>query len=215
MPPKLPKPTLYLITSGETTRETNPHSPEFKRLLTLVRAAADAGINLIQLREKSLSARSLYELAARAAEISRGSETRVLVNDRADIARAADCSGVHLTTRSLDSSVVRRTFGPDFLIGVSTHCVEEARQAQAGGADFAVFGPVFATPSKLPYGPALGIEELARAARSLPSFPLLAVGGITRENAPQVLNAGARGLAAIRLFSEPENLKGVVRGLAG
>ena len=205
------QPILYLITSGQTTRQTLPSSPEFKRLLTLIHAAALAGINLIQLREKNLTARTLYDLALRSAEITRASATRLLVNDRADIARSAGCDGVHLTARSLDASVVRRTFGPDFLIGVSTHSIEEARRASTEGADFAVFGPIFDTPSKRDYGPPLGLDKLESAARMVSPFPLIAIGGITREKIPQALIKGASGVAAIRLFDETNNLEALVR----
>lgn len=205
------QPILYLITSGETTRRTVPASPEFKRILTLIQSATLAGINLIQLREKNLTARALYDLALRAAEITGGSATSLLVNDRADIALAAGCDGVHLTTRSLDASVVRRTFGPDFLIGVSTHSIEEALEARKEGADFAVFGPIFDTPSKRAYGPPLGLDKLEEASRQLAPFPLIAIGGIILDNARSALLTGASGIAAIRLFSEPPNLAQAAR----
>jgi thiamine-phosphate pyrophosphorylase len=207
----LQQPILYLITSGATTQSTTPASPEFQSILSLVHSATRAGIALIQLREKKLSARVLYQLAAEAAAITRGSSTQLLVNDRADISRAAGCDGVHLTTRSLETNIVKETFGPAFIVGVSTHSLEEARAARDEGADFAVFGPVFATPSKLPYGPPLGLHQLERAARDLSPFPLLAIGGITHENATQVLRAGASGIAAIRLFSQPGDLEKIVR----
>jgi thiamine-phosphate pyrophosphorylase len=211
----LQQPILYLITSGETNQETGPATPEFKRLLALVHAAALAGINLIQLREKNLPARVLYELATQASAITRPTSTRLLINDRADIARAAACDGVHLTTRSLEASTVRKTFGPDFLVGVSTHSIEEARAARDDGADFAVFGPVFDTPSKRVYGPPPGLHKLEAAARELSPFPVIAIGGITLENAPQVLSAGASGIAAIRLFSDTNNLETIVQQIAG
>ena len=142
--------------------------------------------------------------------MTRGSATRLVVNDRADIARASLCDGVHLTTDSLEASTVRRTFGHDFLIGVSTHSMEEAHAARVGAADFAVFGPVFDTPSKRPYGPALGLEKLAQAAHELSPFPILAIGGITTENSQQVSRTGASGIAAIRLFNKPEDLETIV-----
>jgi thiamine-phosphate pyrophosphorylase len=211
----LQQPTLYLITSGATTPQTEPHSPEFKHLLSLVRAATQAGIHLIQLREKLLRARVLYQLAAQAAELTRGSGTRLLINDRADIARAANCDGVHLATHSIEAGTVRRAFGPDFIIGVSTHSIEEARAARVARADFAVFGPIFPTPSKEAFGPALGLEKLQQAARELSPFPLLAIGSITGANAASVLRAGASGIAAIRLFSEAEKLKEVVNKIRG
>ncbi|HEY6187710.1 MAG TPA: thiamine phosphate synthase [Pyrinomonadaceae bacterium] len=200
-------PLLYLITSGETTQATTPSSEEFKRLVRLTAAAVAARIPLIQLREKNLSARMLYELAASAARETCGSDTRLLVNDRADIARAAGADGVHLTTRSLEAGVVRRTFGEDFLIGVSTHSLAEASNAQRRGADFATFGPVFDTPSKRAYGQPTGLAALEEAAHALAPFPLLALGGITLERARDTLRAGAHGLAAIRLFHDAHALQ--------
>jgi thiamine-phosphate pyrophosphorylase len=200
------RPLTYLITGGETTGETTPASAEFASLLALVRSAVAARVSLVQLREKNLSARTLHELAARAARIARGSATRVLVNDRADIARAAECDGVQLTARSLEVSVVRRAFGEDFLIGVSTHSFEEARAARDGGADFAVFGPVFDTPSKRAYGPPLGLEVLREAAHALSPFPLVAIGGVNEGDVAEILRAGAAGVAAIRLFANRQNL---------
>jgi thiamine-phosphate pyrophosphorylase len=205
-----PRPITYLITSGETTHATSPVSEEFTRLLALVEAAVAARVSLIQLREKDLRARTLCELASRAASATRGTRTRLLVNDRADIARAAGADGVHLTTRSLDASLIRRAFGPDFLIGVSTHSLEEARAA-ASAADFAVFGPVFETPSKT--GEPLGLRRLREAVDALSPFPLIALGGITRENAGDALGAGAQGVAAIRLFSDARGLAEIVRAI--
>jgi thiamine-phosphate pyrophosphorylase len=213
MPLNLQKPIIYLITSGETTPASTPASEDFQRILVLVRAATAARIPLLQLREKNLTARALYELAARCVEITRGSESRLLVNDRADIARASGADGCHLTTRSLEASVVRSTFGSDFLIGVSTHSLTEARAARDGGADFAVFGPVFATQSKLVYDAPVGTEALRETARTLSPFPIIALGGISRENAPEVLRAGASGVAGISLFSDSTNLTSTLRAI--
>jgi thiamine-phosphate pyrophosphorylase len=211
MPLHLPAaPATYLVSPGAATPGTTRESDEFIRLLALVRAAATAGIDLVQLREKLLRPRVLYELAARCAEVTRGTRTRLLVNDRADIARAAGADGVHLTTRSLTASVVRRAFGSDFLIGVSAHTPEEARAARDGGADFAVFGPVYDTPSKRALGSPVGPEALREVARALSPFPVLAVGGVTLGNAREVLRAGARGVAAIRLFNDLDSLREVV-----
>jgi thiamine-phosphate pyrophosphorylase len=209
MPLDLRAPASYLVSPGATTPETTPASADFQRLLALVRAAVEARVDLIQLREKLLRPRVLYELAARSADITRDSATRLLVNDRADIARACGADGVHLSTRSLAASVVRASFGREFLIGVSTHTLEEATAARDGGADFAVFGPVFDTPSKREFGTPAGLESLRELARSLSPFPVFAIGGVTRENAPQVVRAGARGVAAIRLFGDAANLREV------
>ena len=193
----LPVPIIYPITSGKTS----PHE-----ILRLVRAAVDVNIPLFQIREKSLQARVLYDLVARAAEITRGSNTRLLVNDRADIARAAGADGVHLTTQSLPVEVVRNIFGAEFVIGVSTHSLDEARAARAGGADFVVFGPVFETESKRAYGEPQGLNKLAEVTRELGDFPVVAIGGITLDNADACFQAGARGIAAIRLLNDIENL---------
>jgi thiamine-phosphate pyrophosphorylase len=202
----LARPITYLITGGESRSATGPESEEFRRLLALVRAAVGARVTLVQLREKGLNGRALFELASAAAHIARGSETRVLVNDRADVARAAGCDGVHLTTSSLEASGVRRAFGEELLIGASAHTIEEARAAYAGGADFAVFGPVFDTPSKRAYGPPVGLGALTKAALELSPFPLVALGGVGVEQAEDVLRAGAAGVAGIRLFADGQNL---------
>ena len=210
MPTEIRQPLSYLITSGETTPATSPQSEEFARLLAFVRAATIARISLIQLREKQLRPRVLYELAARAAEITSGTQTRLLVNDRADIARAAGADGVQLATQSLPPQTIRQTFGEDFLIGVSTHTLTEARAAREDGADFAVFGPIFDTPSKRAFGPPLGLDALRAAAHTLAPFPLVAIGGITLDNVAAVLHASASGIAAIRLFAEAKNLQQMV-----
>ncbi len=209
----LPKPIIYLITGGETTGTTTPASEGFSRLLNLVEAAVAANVNLIQLREKNLKPVVLYELASQAAGITRGSLTRLLVNDRADVARAAGADGVHLTNRSIKASVIRSTFGDDFLIGASTHTFSEALEARAGGADFAVFGPVFETASKRLYGEALGLGKLEQIASELKPFPILALGGINLDNAIHCLRAGASGIAAIRLLSNVSDLSAVVNAI--
>jgi thiamine-phosphate pyrophosphorylase len=203
---KAHKPILYLITRGATTADTRPASKEFHDLLTLVRAAVAAGIDLIQLREKQLTARTLFELTQRAVEITRGSVTSLLVNDRADVARAAGADGVHLAANSLAAQIVRRTFGANFLIGVSTHSQLELQNANEAGADFAVFGPVFETSSKLQYGSPLGLNELQEAAAAVAPLPVIAIGGITTTTATQCLTGGAAGVAAIELFSDASSL---------
>jgi thiamine-phosphate pyrophosphorylase len=167
----------------------------------LVEAAVAAQLSLFQVREKSLSARVLYELTARAAEITRESATRLLVNDRFDIARAAGANGVQLTELSLPVRVVRESCGPEFLIGASTHSVERSREARSSGADFVVFGPVFETESKRAFGPPQGLDKLREVTSELKGFPVIAIGGVTRENADSCYTAGASGIAGIRLFN--------------
>ncbi|HEY4425060.1 MAG TPA: thiamine phosphate synthase [Pyrinomonadaceae bacterium] len=203
----LPVPIIYPITSGKTSPQTTPDDPQFSEILRLVSAAVDADVPLFQIREKSLHARVLYELVARAAEITHGSKTRLLVNDRSDIARAAGADGVHLTTQSLPVEAVRNMFGAEFLIGASTHSLDEARAARAGGADFVVFGPIFETESKRAYGAPQGLYKLAEVTRALGEFPVVAIGGITPDNVNECFEAGARGIAAIRMLSDAEKMK--------
>ena len=210
MPLELPRPIIYPITSGETTPHTTPDDPQFLNILRLVQAAVAAEAPLFQIREKALPARILYELTTRAAEITRGSQTRLLVNDRSDIARAAGADGVHLTTHSLPVGVVRRIYGSEFLIGVSTHSLEAAREVAKAGADFVVFGPVFETESKRVYGAPQGLEKLRAVARELRDSPVVAIGGITIDNFEKCFAAGASGVAAIRLLNDVSEMASIV-----
>jgi thiamine-phosphate pyrophosphorylase len=206
----LSKPILYLITRGATTEATTAASPEFKAIVEQVAAAAAAGIDLIQLREKRLSARVLFELTCQAIALTRESVTRVLVNDRADVAAGAGAHGVHLTTKSIDAATARHTFGDEFLIGVSTHSLPAAQAAKRGGADFVVFGPIFETPSKREFGPPLGVDQLSSVTSRLDGFPVLALGGVTSANAIDCLRAGAAGIAGIGLFDKTSELTKLV-----
>jgi thiamine-phosphate pyrophosphorylase len=177
----------------------------------VVQAAVAAGIDLVQIREKNLNASVLYQLSANAAGLTKGSATKLLINDRSDIAAAVAADGVHLTTNSLPAEVVRRTFGDDFLIGVSTHSAPEASVARRSGADFVVFGPVFETASKSKYGPPVGLANLEKVCLELSPFPVLALGGLTISNVAECIRAGAHGIAAIRMLSDPDRLGNVVR----
>lgn len=201
MPLHLPQPILYAITSGATISQTTREDPEFAAILDLIESATIRKIPLFQIREKRLSTRVLYELVCSAVEITRGSVTRLLVNDRFDVARAAGADGVHLTSLSLSARVVREACGSEFLIGVSTHSLDEARRARDGGADFVVFGPVFETESKRAFGPPQGLEKLQRVTSELQAFPVLAIGGVTLDNAESCYAAGASGFAGISWFN--------------
>jgi thiamine-phosphate pyrophosphorylase len=204
------KPISYLITKGQTTAATTSSSKDFQRILQLIEAAAAAKIDLIQVREKNLTTKVLYELVGQAAEITHSGATKLLVNDRADVAWSAGAHGVHLTAHSLPASVVRQSFGNDFLIGVSTHSLNEAQSAQIEHADFAVFGPVFQTPSKERYGTPVGLEQLKQVCSELKPFPILAIGGVAEDNFADCLRAGAQGIAAIRMFDDPQRLRTIV-----
>ena len=172
-----------------------------------------AEIDLVQIREKLLTAKALYELTEASARITSGSSTKLLVNDRADIAASAGADGVHLRANSLSPCVVRSAFGEQFLIGVSTHSLSEASMARDEGADFVVLGPVFDTSSKLQYGPPLGLEQLRDVASELAPLPVLALGGVKPSNAADCIRAGASGFAAIGMLNDPLKLQSVVRQL--
>ena len=161
-------------------------------ILACAARAVREGIDMIQIREKDLSARELFELVCTVRDIAAGTKTRVLLNDRLDIALAAGIDGVHLPADSLPPARVRPLAG---LMGVSTHTIDEAIEAEKARADFVVFGPVFDSPGKT----AVGLEPLKRVASAV-KIPVLAIGGITAENAASVLLAGAAGIAGIRLF---------------
>jgi len=164
-----------------------------------IRAAVGAGVDLVQIREKDLATRDLTALVQQAVEAAQGSSTRIVVNDRLDVALALDAAGVHLGRQSLPPEAVRRIVPKGFLVGVSCHSLREAKAAQAAAADYIVFGPVFETASKRQYGPPVGLAQLRDAAAKI-SIPVLALGGITLERVKPCLDAGASGIAGISIF---------------
>jgi thiamine-phosphate pyrophosphorylase len=161
-------------------------------VLACAARAVQTGIEMIQVREKDLPTRDLYSLVARIRDLAAGTRTRVLVNDRLDVALAAGIDGVHLPSDGL-SPVRVRPFTK--LLGVSTHTIKEAVEAEKANADFVVFGPIFNSPGKT----AVGLEPLKEVSASV-KIPVLAIGGITASNTEEVLRAGAAGIAGIRLF---------------
>jgi len=172
-------------------------------LVFAVGAAAKAGIDLVQVRESDLEGGALVRLVTRCVEAARGSRTRVLVNDRVDVALAAGASGVHLRGDSVPASRVRAIAPPAFLIGRSVHSVDESRRvADDGGLDYLMFGSVFATASKPGVAPA-GLQALCEVAAAT-TLPVLAVGGITETTARDLRRTGAAGFAAIGLFAEAD-----------
>ncbi len=185
-------------------------------LVARVGAAARAGVHLIQVRERDLDGRALVELVRACLSAVRATSTRVLVNDRVDVALAAGAHGVHLRANSMPGGRARAVAPPGFLIGRSVHSVDDVRAvAVDAGADYVVFGTVWPTPSKPGRSPA-GLTALAEAVRAS-SLPVLAVGGVTEIRVGDVARAGAAGVAAIGLFGETEAsdaaLAGVVRRL--
>lgn len=181
--------------------------------LAAIAVAAQAGCQLIQIRERDLDSRSLSAFAREAIDRAHPHGARVLINDRLDIALAVNADGVHLRTTSLSAAQVRelaKQFGrEDVLIGASVHTLAEAQMA-AQSADFIVCGPVYDTPSKRPYGPPLGLTGLAKIACAV-DIPTLAIGGIKIENFRESLQCGAAGIAAIGLFTDLTTLRRHIR----
>lgn len=179
----------------------NP-SAQFEALLSQIHAAAAAGIDLIQLREPDLDAADLVWLTRRALDAIRDTSTRLVVNERTDVALAAGAHGVHLRASSPAAVRVRQLVPSSFLIGRSVHSAAEAvAVARAGAIDYLVLGTVFPTPSKPDGHPTVGVGEVAEAARQI-AIPVLAIGGITVERAAELAAAGASGVAAIGLFQQ-------------
>ena len=170
-------------------------------LVLAVAAAATAGVDLVQVRERDLDGRALVRLVTRCVEASRHTRARVLVNDRVDVALAAGAHGVHLRGDSVAAARVRAIVPPGFLIGRSVHSVNEAvRACEDGGLDYLMCGAVFPTSSKPGSDPA-GLDTLSDVARAS-SLPVLAIGGITEDTARDLARTGAAGIAAIGLFAD-------------
>jgi thiamine-phosphate pyrophosphorylase len=191
-------PRLYVITDRRATG-----GRDLIEVIAAVVAAVPPGAVMVQVREKDLSARALFELviALRAVTVARG--CALLVNDRLDVALAAGADGVHLPERGMDVAAARGVAGPGMIIGASTHGPGAAAAAARAGADVIVCGPVWDTPSKAGYGPPLGLDALARAARGVAGSGslLYALGGATTPGrARQARQAGAYGVAGIRAF---------------
>jgi len=219
LPAPLPSPVVCYVTD----RRSLPlavSSDAIPMLLQTVEAVASAGVDWIQLREKDLCGRESLDLARAALHAirTRVPRTRILINDRVDVALAAGAGGVHLSENGFSVPEARRLCARleqqsgnrlDFLIGVSCHSLGAALGAARDGADYIYFSPIFHTPSKAFYGPPQGVERLRQVCRAV-SIPVIAIGGITLENVASCYTAGAAGAAAIRLFQESPDLPAVI-----
>jgi thiamine-phosphate pyrophosphorylase len=190
---------LYLITDRYQTNGRD--------LLSVIERALEGGVKAVQLREKALSGRELFVLADKTRRLCLDHGAALLINDRIDVARAVDASGVQLGTTSLPLKVARRLLGPDRFVGASTHSLQEAQYAERCGADFVLFGPVYFTPSKAAYGPPQGIAALREVVDKI-SLPVYAIGGISAANIHETQSTGVRGIAvisAVMSAADPKN----------
>lgn len=182
------RPLLYLVTDRRLCAPGG--------LVERVEAALRGGVGAVQLREKDLDGGPLHELARALLPICRRFAAPLLVNGRIDVVLATDADGVHLPSDSFRAAEARSLLGPEKIVGVSTHSPAEVASAAADGADYAIFGPIFATPSKESFGAPQGLERLRQAVAAAP-MPLIAIGGITPERARDVYATGVAGVAAI------------------
>jgi thiamine-phosphate pyrophosphorylase len=180
---------LYLITGRSQVAAGHT-------LLSAAEAALQGGVRALQLRDKELSPAELRPLAYALRELTRTYRAKLLINQHLDLALETDADGVHLSAGSPLLECAREQLGPQKLIGVSTHNLDEIDRAGLFAADFVSFGPVYATPSKMRYGPPQGLSALSEACRHAP-LPVFALGGITAARRDDVLAAGAFGIALI------------------
>jgi thiamine-phosphate pyrophosphorylase len=188
------RPLLYYITDRKRLREIS--------LAECIRKTIERGVDFVQIREKDLEDRALFDLTCSALSFARGTDCRILVNGRADIALAAGAHGVHLPSHGLQITDIRPWVPGDFLIGVSVHTLPGIRRACAQSADYLLLGHIFPTESKERFGRPLGLRRLKNAC-SASSVPIFGLGGIKMELVESVLNAGAVGIAGIGLFQDP------------
>ncbi len=188
---------IYLITKGETTSANFVDSK--RQIIDIIKVAVESEISHIQIREKLLPAKLLFELTTEAVKITKNSDTKLLVNDRADVAFAANADGVHLTSTSIPTEIIRQNYPRNFIIGVSTHTLAKAQNAQENGANFVTFSPIFSKTEK-------GIDELRNVSQRLKPFPVIALGGIDEANYREVCKV-ADGFAAIRFLNNADNLR--------
>jgi thiamine-phosphate pyrophosphorylase len=172
----------------------------------------EGGATLVQLREKHLSPREFYREAEEALRVARSCGARLLINDRADIALALGADGVHLGQDDMRPGAARTLLGEGAVVGCSTHSVEQAVEAAGLAVDYVAIGPVFVTSSKEKPDPVVGLEGVRRVRVAIGSVPLVAIGGITAESAPRVLEAGADAVAVIgALVANPSDPAEITR----
>lgn len=181
-------------------------------LVSIIYEAAEAGAPLIQLRAKKLATRRFLDVALRVSDMLKRFEIPLIINDRIDIALSCEADGVHLGQEDLPLPYARKILGKERIIGVSVNTVEEAEDAESGGADYIGAGPIFYTSSKDELRSILGLEGL-QAIRKRVKMPILAIGGITADTAKEVLSSGADGIAVISSIMGAENIHAATKSL--
>jgi thiamine-phosphate pyrophosphorylase len=171
-----------------------------------IETALEAGVRAIQLREKDLSVRQLFDMAVWMRELTQEYGAKLFINDRVDVALSVGADGVHLGVNSIPADAARRISGDKLLVGVSTHSIEEAEAAKNEGADFITLGPIYETPSKLKYGRPVGVDSI-REVKSRISMPVFAVGGIKPDRVKEIMDAGADGIAMISAILGSHDIK--------
>lgn len=192
---------LYLITDRTAVPDND--------IIGAIEEALKGGVRAVQLREKDLRIRELLDMAYRMRELTKRYGAKLFINDRVDVAVAVEADGVHFGRKSIPSWAAKRV-SKNLIVGVSTHSVQEAIQAEKDGADFITLGPVFYTPSKAGYGEPVGLNILREVCTSV-SLPVLAIGGIKPVNVKDVIDNGARGVAVISAILGAVNIKNAVR----
>ena len=179
---------LYLVTDRNQTGGRD--------LLWVLERALEGGVRAVQLREKDLGGRELFVLAEKTKRLCERYQANLFVNDRVDVALGVDADGVHLGGDSMPVRAARELLGAEKLIGVSTHSIKEAREAEQEKADFILFGPVYFTASKAAYGEPQGLGRLKKVVEKI-SLPVYAIGGVKAGNIAEVKETGVRGIALI------------------
>lgn len=196
-------PRLYLITDRSLFRDD-------KDLYNAIRIAFKAGLRTVQLREKDLPARQLLEMASTLQDIASEFRANLFINERVDISMCVKAAGVHLGQSGIPPLAVRKIAGNSLSIGISTHSIQEAVDAESSGADFITYGPIFETPSKIRYGKPVGLASLQEVKNKV-SIPVIALGGINLSNAADVISAGADGISMIRGILGEEDIDNTVK----
>jgi thiamine-phosphate pyrophosphorylase len=198
-------PRVYPLTDVQLSGLSHPEQ---------VQRLSVGGATLVQLREKRMPALEFYEQAKAAVDVAETNKVKLIINDRVDVALAIHAHGVHLGQDDMPPEAARRLLGAEAIIGYSTHTVEQALAALTLPVDYIAIGPIFQTSTKADTSPVLGLDGLRAVRRATGDFPLVAIGGITRANAADVIAAGADSVAVISaLLSDPSHISDATKAL--